>query len=100
MDVSKVNILNSFSDGLSVVAPGSKPGQGTLSNVRLEDVSIPNYGIGTDLCHGLWIRSDARGSLTIIHSSVADIQNNSTHFVIKQERKSAQQDRQSLTRVE
>ncbi len=83
VDISNVNIRDSFSDGLSIVAPGSKHGQGTLSNVRLENVNIPNYGIGTDSCHGLWVRNDACGNVTIINSRIADVQNSSTNFVIK-----------------
>jgi len=82
VDISNVNIKDSFSDGLSVVAPGSKHGQGTLSNVRLENVNIPNYGIGADPRHGLWVRDDARGSMTIINSQIADVQNSSTNFDI------------------
>ena len=82
VDISNVNIKDSFSDGLSVVAPGSKHGQGTLSNVRLENVNIPNFGIGADPRHGLWVRDDARGSMTIINSQIADVQNSSTNFDI------------------
>jgi len=44
--ISNVTIKDSMSDGLSIVGPGSKKGQGTLSKVRLENVTIPNYGIG------------------------------------------------------
>jgi len=83
VNISNVNIRDSFSDGLSIVAPGSKHGQGTLSNVRLENVNIPNYGIGTDSCHGLWVRNDACGNVTIINSRITDVQNSSTNFVIK-----------------
>jgi len=84
VDISNVNIKDSFSDGLSVVAPGSTHGQGTLSNAHLENVNIPNYGIGVDPRHGLWVRGDACGSMTIINSRIADVQNNSTNFVIKE----------------
>jgi len=84
VEISNVNIKDSFSDGLSIVAPGSRHGQGTLSNVRLENVNIPNYGIGTDSRHGLWVRDDACGSVTIINSKIADVQNSSTNFVIKE----------------
>jgi len=41
VEISNVNIKDSMSDGFSIVAPGSKKGQGTLSNVRLENVNIP-----------------------------------------------------------
>jgi hypothetical protein len=82
LDISNVDIEDSLSDGFSVVAPGSKKGQGTLSDTRLENVNIPDFGIGTDSRHGLWIRNDAVGSLTLIRSKIADIQNNSTNFTI------------------
>ncbi len=82
VEISNVNIQDSMSDGFSIVAPGSIKGQGTLSNVRLENVNIPNYGIGTNSRHGLWIRGDACGSVAIIDSKIADIQNSSTNFSI------------------
>ena len=85
VEISNVNIEDSLSDGFSVVAPGNKHGQGTLSNTRLENVNIPDYGIGTDSRHGLWIRDDARGSLNLINSKIADIQNSSTNFTIIKE---------------
>ena len=85
VDISKVNIRDSISDGFSIVAPGSKRGQGTLSNVRLENVTIPDYGIGADPRHGLWVRDDARGSVTIINSKIADIENSSANFDIIEE---------------
>jgi hypothetical protein len=67
------------------VAPGSTHGQGTLTNVLLEKVNIPNYGIGTDSRHGLWVRNDACGSVTIVNSKIADVQNSSTNFIIRGE---------------
>jgi hypothetical protein len=83
--ISDVNIKDSISDGFSIVAPGSKKGQGTLSNTRLENVNIPNYGIGADSRHGLWVRDDASGSITLVNSKIADIQNSSTNFTIIKE---------------
>ena len=85
VEISNVNIKDSMSDGFSIVAPGSKKGQGTLSNVRLKNVNIPNYGLGTDSRHGLWVRDDAYGNVTIINSKIADIQNSSTNFTIIKE---------------
>ena len=83
--ISNVNIKDSMSDGLSIVAPGSGKGQGTLSNARLENVNIPNFGIGANGRHGLWVRNDAMGSLTIINSQIVETQNSSTNFnIIKQ----------------
>jgi hypothetical protein len=47
-------------------------------------VSIPDFGIGADPRHGLWVRDDAWGSMTITDSKIADIQNSSANFIIKQ----------------
>jgi hypothetical protein len=82
VNISDVDIKDSISDGLSIVGPGSKHGQGTLSNARLENVNIPNYGIGTSARHGLWVREDASGNLTIVNSKIAEIQNSSSTFTI------------------
>ncbi len=67
------------------MAPGSKKGQGTLSNTRLENVAISNYGIGVPGRHGLWIREDAVGSLTLVNSKIADTKNDSAQFKIIKE---------------
>lgn len=83
--ISDVEIRDSFSDGLSVVAPGRAKGEGTLANVRLERVNIPNFGLGTPSRHGLWIRNDAAGGLTLVDSSIAEIQNDSPAFTVLRE---------------
>ncbi|MEI8044645.1 MAG: hypothetical protein WCL11_24755, partial [Verrucomicrobiota bacterium] len=80
--ISDVTIKDSLSDGITVVAPGCGKGQGILSDVRLENVNIPNYGLGADSRHGLWVRGDASGRLTLINSKIAGIANTSTNFVI------------------
>jgi hypothetical protein len=80
--ISDVRIKDSISDGLSVVAPGSKKGQGTLSDARVESIDIPNCGAGTQGRHGLWVRDDAVGSLTIVNSTIVDFKNSSTNFKI------------------
>ncbi len=85
LDISNVNITDSISDGFSIVAPGRDKGQGMLSNTHLDNVNVPNYGIGTDSRHGLWVRNDAGGSLTIANSKFADIQDSSTNFTIIKE---------------
>ena len=82
VDIRDVNIKDSISDGLSIVGPGSKKGQGTLSNAHLDQVNIPNFGIGANGFHGLWVRDDALGSLTIVTSHIADIHNSSSGFTI------------------
>ncbi len=83
VEIKNVNITDSISHGFAVVAPGGKKGQGTLSNTRLENVNITNWGLGTTARHSLWVRDDASGSLTIVRSKIADIQNTSKNFTIK-----------------
>jgi len=82
VDIQHVNIKDSISDGFSIVAPGSKHGQGTLTNAIMAGVDIPNYGIGVEHRHGLWIKSDACGSMTISNSTIVEQKNNSSHFTI------------------
>jgi hypothetical protein len=81
--LSNVQIKGSISDGFGVVAPGSKKGQGTLSDTRLEKINIPNCGIGAEGRHGLWIREDANGALTIIDSAIVSVRNASANFAIQ-----------------
>jgi hypothetical protein len=83
--VTDVEIKDSLSDGLSIIAPGTKNGQGTLSNTRFENVDIHNCGLGAVSRRGLWVRQDASGSLTLSHSRISDIQNSSTNFTIIKE---------------
>lgn len=80
--ISDVRIEDSISDGFSIVAPGSKKGQGTLSDARLENVDVPNSGTGTQGRHALWVRDDAYGSLVIVNSKIVDVKNSSTNFEI------------------
>lgn len=85
IQISNINIQDSISDGLTVVAPGSKKGQGTLSNVRLENVNVSSYGIGADSRHGLWVRNDASGGMTLVGSKIADVENSSANFMMLRE---------------
>jgi hypothetical protein len=82
VDVQNLNIRDSISDGFSIVAPGSKNGQGTLTNARLAGVDIPNYGIGVKHRHGLWIERDARGSMASSNSTIVEYKNSSPHFTL------------------
>ncbi len=82
LELSGLNIKDSISDGFSIIAPGSKHGEGTLSNARLTDVDILNYEIGVKHCHGLWIRKDAHGTMTISNSTIVEYKNRSRDFAI------------------
>jgi hypothetical protein len=85
VNVTDVEIKDSLSDGLSIIAPGARNGQGILSNTRLENVAIHNCGLGTVSRRGLWVSQDASGSLTLSRSRISDIQNSSTNFTILRE---------------
>ena len=80
LTISQVVIRDSFSSGLTVVAPGSKHGEGTLSQARIERVDISGTGLGGSPHHDLWIRDDAVGGATLVDSQITDIRNDSSHF--------------------
>lgn len=80
--ISGVNIRDSLSDGLTIVAPGSRKGEGTLANTRLENVTILHSGLAAHSSHGLWIRQDVTGRLSLVNSKIFEIQNDSAGFAI------------------
>jgi hypothetical protein len=82
LKVSQVEIRDSISDGISVVAPGRAKGEGTLSDAVLEDVTVAGVGLGTPGRHSLWIREDAAGGLTLIRTQLAGVHNESGSFKI------------------
>ncbi|MGA2832256.1 MAG: glycosyl hydrolase family 28-related protein [Terracidiphilus sp.] len=79
--INNILIRDSLSDGFSVVSPGRR-GQVTLSDVLLENIAIPNCGIGVKGRHGLWVREDASGSLRIADSKIVDIKIDSATFTL------------------
>lgn len=80
--ISDLEIRDSLSDALSVVAPGRAKGQGTLSNAVLENVVVQNVGLGSTTGRGLWIRSDASGQLQVLNSRIPELRNESGDFEI------------------
>ncbi len=83
--VSNVEIKDSISDGLTIIARDGPGGPGTLAHTRLENVSIHHSGLGAPDRHDLLVYEGAGGGLTLVNSPIADIQNNSPHFKIGQE---------------
>lgn len=82
LTIRNVDIRDSFSDGVTIVAPGSRKGEGTLSSTRLENVRVANVGLGASGRPGLWIREDAIGDLSVGGSELGEIRNDSTHFTL------------------
>ena len=79
--ISNVTIRDSISSGLTIVAPGSAKGEGTLSAAKVEHLTIEKVGLGTP-SHSLLIRADAVGSLTLVDSHIPDIKNESANFQV------------------
>ncbi|HEX7655117.1 MAG TPA: glycosyl hydrolase family 28-related protein [Verrucomicrobiae bacterium] len=85
LEVSGLRIRDSLSDGLGIVAPGSAQGQGTLSAAQVTNLEIPNCGLAVKDSHGLSIREDARGGLSLKHAQVVTTLNRSASFIIATE---------------
>lgn len=80
--ISQMEIRDSISDGFTVVAPGKAKGEGTLSGAVLEDVMVAGVGLGATGRHGLLVREDAAGGLTLIRAQMGSVRNESTSFEI------------------
>ncbi len=83
--ISQLEIRDSISDGLTVVAPGSAKGEGALSDTVLEDVVVTNPGLGAPGRPGFWVRSDANGGLKLVRSQVGEERNESSNFKVVKE---------------
>jgi hypothetical protein len=80
--VSGLEIIDSLSEAISVVAPGSAKGQGTLSGTVFEEVMVNGSGVGAPGRSGLWIREDAKGGMILLRSQVSSMRNDSRFFKI------------------
>lgn len=81
--VRDVEIRDSLSDGISVVAPGRAKGNGTLADTVLENVRVIGAGIGAPGRPQLWIREDAEGELRLVRSDFVAVRNDSAAFKIR-----------------
>jgi len=80
--LNNIEIKDSFSDGFAVVTGPKGKAPHTLTDVRLENISISNYAIGAARRHGLWIEEKATGRMTLARSKIANIRNDSRTFQI------------------
>jgi Pectate lyase superfamily protein len=80
--VNGLLVKDSFSSGITVVAPGSAKGNGTLTGTKLENVRITNSGIGSSPHHDLWIGKGALGGIDVVDSSIGDVLSESEAFKI------------------
>jgi hypothetical protein len=75
MSVRNVNIIDSLSDGITVV-DGQK-----LDNAVLTNVHIYNFGLGAPGRHSIWASPQTQGSMTINNSTLSEkYQNDSSNF--------------------
>ena len=80
--IRQLEIRDSLSDGITVVATGRANGEGTLSDTELEDVVVSRVGLGVPPGRSLWVHGDAAGGLTLIHSEVDGVHNESADFTV------------------
>ncbi|MDF2433149.1 MAG: hypothetical protein JWP44_2780, partial [Mucilaginibacter sp.] len=80
--ISNLNIQNSLSNAVSVIAKNDHEKIGVLSNAILQNIDVSNYGIGAKDKYGLFISSGAHGSLVIKKSTVQKTKNESGDFTI------------------
>ncbi|WED63661.1 glycosyl hydrolase family 28-related protein [Synoicihabitans lomoniglobus] len=82
--IERTTIEDSFSDGLTIVAPGTEQGYGTLSDTRIVELTVNGVGLGTEKSHALFVREDARGELTLVDSDLPSERNASSGFKVEQ----------------
>jgi len=82
IEINNLNIINSLSNGLSIIAKNEDDKIGSLSDAIVQNVNISNFGIGVKGKHNLFINSAARGSLMIKNSDIHDVKNESENFTV------------------
>jgi hypothetical protein len=80
--ISNLDISNSLSNAISVIAKNEEGKTGILSNASLQNVNISNGGIGVEDKYGLFISNGATGTLTIRKSNGLTIKSESSNFNI------------------
>ena len=83
LELNHINIENSLSDALNVVAVNEGDKLGKLSNCKLNSISINKVGLGVAEKHAVWIATNATGSFTLKDSKITDIKNESKTFTIE-----------------
>ncbi|MDB5029366.1 glycosyl hydrolase family 28-related protein [Mucilaginibacter sp.] len=84
INMRNLNIDNSLSNGLSVIAKNGDGQTGVLTNTILQNINISNYGIGVKGRYGLYISNGAYGSLNVKRSNIREMKNVSENFTIVQ----------------
>jgi hypothetical protein len=82
LEINNLNIINSLSNGVSVVAKNEADKVGVLSAAMLRNIKISRIGLGASDKYDLFISSGAHGSLTIKNSNIPQVKNESGNFTI------------------
>ncbi len=79
--IDRLSIIDSLSDGITVVGPGSRSGQGTLADAELRSSRV-QWTARSQPYRSLWIRADAAGGLTLVNDAIPSVTNESGQFKI------------------
>lgn len=85
LEISHVTIRDSLSDGLTVVAPGARKGEGTLGRTRVEYLRVGQVGLGTAARGGLWVGPGASGGMIVHDCRLWKVRIQSGSFQVKAE---------------
>jgi hypothetical protein len=80
--INNLQIKNSLSNGVSIIAKNVGNSVGVLSDATLQNINVSNYGIAAPGKHGLFISAGAHGSLGIKNSIIPETENESGNFTI------------------
>ena len=78
--ISHVSIEDSLSDGLTIVAPTTPTAHGTLADSELSSCIVRWNHLDRGKHHGLWVRKDATGELTVRDDTFSGVANDSANF--------------------
>jgi hypothetical protein len=76
-----LSVIDSLSDGITVVGPGRRSGQGTLSDAELRSSRV-QWTAQSHSYRSLWIRADAAGGLKLVDDAISSVANESGQFKI------------------
>jgi hypothetical protein len=82
LEINNLNIMNSLSNAVSVIAKNENDKSGVLFNTTLQNINVSNFGIGVKGKYGLFINNGAHGSLIIKKFDIPEIKNESENFTI------------------
>ncbi len=83
VNIHHVNITDSISDGLSIIAHGDGAhAAGPLTNAVFDHLKISNYGLGVAGRHSLWVKGETKGSAIVNGPALAGSENSSTDFIL------------------